>query len=56
MIWRQTHHGRLFERLFSTDREALVYRPMVLDAPVAFDQQRAQGRQVPAAPPAVLGQ
>jgi hypothetical protein len=56
VVWRQTHHGRFFERLFSTDREALVYRPMVLDAPVAFDQQRAQGRQVPAAPPAVLGQ
>ena len=54
--WRQTHHGRLLERLFSKDREALIYRPMVLDAPQAFDQQRAQGRQVPAAPPKALDQ
>ena len=36
------------------DREALIYRPMVLDAPDAFEQQRARGRQVPAAPPAAL--
>ena len=38
------------------DREALIYRPMVLDAPDAFEHQRAQGRQVPAAPPAALEQ
>jgi hypothetical protein len=56
VIWRQTHHGRLLERWFSTDREALVYRPMVLDAPEAFENQRAQGREVPAAPRAALEQ
>ena len=54
VVWRQTHHGRLLERLFSKDREALVYRPMVLNAPEAFVDQRARGRQVPAAPPAAL--
>jgi hypothetical protein len=56
VVWRQTHRGRLLERLFSRDREALVYRPMVLDAPEEFVDQRARGRQVPAAPPAVLGE
>ncbi|HRO12674.1 DUF3035 domain-containing protein [Amaricoccus sp.] len=56
VAWRQTHHGRLLERLFSSDREALVYRPMVLNAPEAFETQRAQGRRVPAAPPAALAQ
>ncbi len=56
VVWRQTHHGRLLERWFSTDREALIYRPMVLDAPLSFENQRAQGRQVPAAPPAALAQ
>jgi Protein of unknown function (DUF3035) len=54
VVWRQTHRGRLLERLFSKDREALVYRPMVLNAPEAFVDQRARGRQVPAAPPAAL--
>jgi hypothetical protein len=56
VVWRQTHRGRLLERWFSTDREALIYRPMVLDAPDAFEYQRAQGRRVPAAPPAALEQ
>ncbi len=54
VVWRQTHHGRLLERIFSRDREELVYRPMVLDAPDSFERQRAQGRRVPAAPPAAL--
>ena len=54
--WRRTHHGRLLERWFSRDRDALIYRPMVLDAPVAFDQMRASGVAVPAAPPAALDQ
>jgi hypothetical protein len=53
--WRQGNHGgRLLERLFSKDREALLYRPMVLDAPAEFDRLRARGVGVPAAPPAVL--
>ena len=41
--WRATHHGRLLERLFSQDRETLVYRPMVLDAPAEFERMRAAG-------------
>ena len=52
--WRRTHHGRLLERLFSRDRDALVYRPMVLNAPDAFERMRASGVEVPAAPPAAL--
>ena len=52
--WRRTHNGRLLERWFSRDREALVYRPMVLDAPAEFERMRAAGVAVPAAPPAVL--
>ena len=54
--WRQTHHGRLLERLFSRDREALVYRPMVLDAPLEFERMRASGVAVPAATPEALGE
>ncbi len=54
--WRRTHHGRLLERWFSTDRDALIYRPMVLNAPVAFDDMRATGVTVPPAPPGALKQ
>jgi Protein of unknown function (DUF3035) len=39
--WRRTHRGRLLERLTSRDRDALVYRPMVLDAPLEFERMRA---------------
>ena len=52
--WRRTHRGRLLERLFSRDRDALVYRPMVLNAPSEFDRMRASGVAVPAASPAAL--
>ena len=38
----------------ASDREALVYQPMVLNAPEPSTTQRAQGRRVPAAPPAAL--
>jgi hypothetical protein len=54
--WRRTHHGRLLERLFSRDRDALVYRPMVLNAPGEFERMRASGVAVPAATPEALGQ
>ena len=54
MTWRQTHHGLLLERLLTRDREALVYQPMVLNAPEEFDRLRARGVEVPAAPPAAL--
>lgn len=56
VVWRQTHHGLLLERWFSRDREALVYKPMVLDAPAEFERMRAMGVQVPAAPPGALEQ
>jgi hypothetical protein len=54
--WRRTHRGRLLERLFSRDRDALVYRPMVLDAPSEFERMRASGVAVPAATPEALGE
>lgn len=52
--WRSSNHGRLLERWFSTDRDSLIYRPMLLNAPAAFDDMRAAGKDVPAAPPAAL--
>jgi hypothetical protein len=54
--WRRTHRGRLLERLTARDREALVYRPMVLDAPGEFERMRASGVGVPAASPEALEQ
>ena len=43
-------------RLFARDKQYVVYGPMILNAPEALDTQRAQGRQVPAAPPAAMQQ
>jgi hypothetical protein len=54
VVWRETHRGLLLERVFSGDRDALVYRDMVLNAPAEFERLRAIGVQVPAAPPAAL--
>ena len=45
VTWRQTHHGLLLQRLLTRDRDALVYQPMVLDAPAEFDRLRARGRR-----------
>ena len=56
VTWRQTHHGLLLERWFTRDPAALTYQAMVLDAPAEFDRLRAQGVQVPAAPPSALDQ
>jgi hypothetical protein len=52
--WRRTHRGRLLERWFSRDQDALVYRQQALPAPSEFDRMRASGLRVPPAPPAVL--
>ncbi|HVH04173.1 MAG TPA: hypothetical protein VM891_14735 [Amaricoccus sp.] len=46
----------LLERLTARDKEALVYRPMVLDAPFEFERMRASGVGVPAATPQALEQ
>lgn len=56
VAWRDPHHGLLLERLFARDKQYVVYGPMILNAPEALDTQRAQGRQVPAAPPAAMQQ
>lgn len=52
--WRRTHRGRLLDRLIIRDPDVVVYRPMVLDAPVEFDRVRAAGAAVPAASPLPL--
>jgi hypothetical protein len=56
VAWRQTHRGLLLERVFSRDRDTLVYREMLLNAPAEFERLRAVGVQVPAAPPTVLSE
>lgn len=55
VAWRQTHHGLLLQRLLTKDKNALVYQPMVLDAPAEYDRLRASGVRVPAAPSSALG-
>ena len=52
--WRATHRGRLLERWFSRNREALAYREMRLDAAAEFERLRARGYRVPPAPPNLL--
>lgn len=54
--WRATNHGLIFERMFTRDRTALVYRPMVLDAPAELERLRRMGVEVPPPPPAVMQQ
>jgi hypothetical protein len=54
--WRATHRGRLLERWFSRDREALTYRDMRLDAAAEFERLRALGLRVPPAPPDLLAE
>lgn len=56
VAWRENHHGKLLERMFSRDREELRYRPMVLDPGAELERLRAAGVQVPAAPPAVMSE
>lgn len=54
--WRRTHHGLLFERLMSKDRDRVVYEQMILNAPDEWERMRARGVKVPAAPPSALGE
>ncbi len=54
--WRRTHHGLFFERLLSKDRDRVTYQEMILNAPDAWEQMRARGVEVPAAPPSALSQ
>jgi hypothetical protein len=53
-VYRREHPGLLLERVFTRDREALIYRGMALNAPATFEVMRARGVQVPPAPPSVL--
>jgi hypothetical protein len=52
--YRASHGGRLLERLFARDQDALVYRDMTLDAAAAYEQMRARGVQLSAPPPDLL--
>lgn len=54
--WRATHHGLFFERMFTRDKAAVVYKPMVLDAPAELERLRRMGVEVPPPPPAVMEQ
>lgn len=54
--YRASNRGRLLERAFSNDREALIYRGMALDAGAEFRRLRALGLRVPPAPPSVLAE
>lgn len=55
-VWRSENRGRLLERAFSRDREALIYRDMTLNAGAEFERLRARGVRIPPAPPTMLGQ
>ncbi len=52
--YRADNPGRLLERLFDSDKEAVIYRGQILDAPVAFIDLRARGVEVPAPSPSVM--
>jgi len=54
--YRRENRGLLLERMFSRNREALIYKNMTLDAPPEFLALRAAGVGVPSPPPSVLGQ
>lgn len=54
--YRARNRGRLLERWFSRDQEALVYRGQALDAPETFVTLRARGVGVPAPPPSMIGE
>ncbi len=52
--YRAANPGRLLERLFTPNKEAVIYRGQILDAPVAFVDLRARGVEVPAPSPSVM--
>ncbi|MEM8572452.1 MAG: DUF3035 domain-containing protein [Pseudomonadota bacterium] len=49
--YRANNRGRVLERWFSNDREALIYRDMTLDAGAVYESMRARGVRVSAPPP-----
>ncbi len=54
VTYRQSHRGRVLERMFSKNRDALVYRQMILDPAPVYETLRARGVRVPAPPPDFL--
>lgn len=52
--YRANHRGRLLERVFTPNRETLVYREMILDPGATYEAMRARGISVPAPPPDYL--
>lgn len=53
--YRNRHRGRVLERLFSRNKEALIYQDMTLNAPVVYEAMRERGVNLSAPPPDVLG-
>jgi hypothetical protein len=54
--YRRSNNGRLLERIFSRNKEALVYEDMTLDAGSAYEQMRARGLVDTAPPPNLLAE
>jgi hypothetical protein len=52
--WRSRNRGRLLERWFRRDQEALVYQDMTLDAGAEYQRLRSYGVRQPTAPPAMV--
>jgi Protein of unknown function (DUF3035) len=50
-VYRRENRGRLLERWFTRNPEALTYRRQALDQTEAFEGARAAGLRVPPAPP-----
>ncbi len=49
--YRSQNRGRLLERWFSRDQDALIYRGMSLNQAFEFERLRGQGVEVPPSPP-----
>lgn len=55
-VWRATHHGLFFERMFTRDKSVVIYKRMVLNAPAEMERLRRMGVEVPPPPPDVMQQ
>lgn len=56
LAWRETHNGRLLERLFGTNIYFRVYAPFALDQFAELAFWRARGVATPSAPPPKPGE
>ncbi|RME17118.1 MAG: DUF3035 domain-containing protein [Alphaproteobacteria bacterium] len=51
LAWRQSHNGKLLERLFNVNVYFDSYKPMSLDQHLELERLRAKGVWTPTAPP-----